>query len=226
MGRAVQAQARDAGFGVGAVFTSADSADPAELAQALAGHDAAIDFSVAGVVLRHVEACVRARVPLVEGTTGWYAQEPEARRLVEDGGGAMLVGANFSIGVQLFYRVVDRAAELFAGLPGYDAFVEEAHHAKKRDAPSGTALELTRVLRARLGHDVPVSSTRAGHIPGVHRVGFDSAADEVMLVHSARSRDGFAAGALAAARWLRGRSGTYTFGDVLDQILEGERGSR
>jgi len=222
MGRAVQAQARDAGCEIGAVFAS-DSADPAEITRRLAGHDAAIDFSVAGAVLRHVEACVRARVPLVEGTTGWHTQESQARRLVEDGGGAMLVGANFSIGVQLFYRVVDRAAELFAGLPGYEAFVEEAHHAKKRDAPSGTALELTRVLTRRLGRDVPVSSTRAGHIPGVHRVGFDSAADQVLLVHSARSRDGFAAGALAAARWLRGRSGTYTFGDVLDQILEAER---
>ncbi len=149
--------------------------------------------------------------------------EAEARRLVQEGGGALLFGPNFSIGVQLFYRVVDCAAQLFAGLGTYDAFIEEAHHARKRDAPSGTAIELGRLLTARLGHPVPVSSTRAGQIPGLHRVGFDSAADQVLLVHSARSRDGFAAGALAAARWLKGRSGVYTFGDVLDGILEEER---
>jgi len=222
MGRVVQERARAAGFQVGAVFGS-DEASPAELAKRLAGHDAAIDFSVAPAVLRNVTACVQARVPLVEGTTGWQAGEPEARRLVEQGGGALLVGANFSIGVQLFYRIVDRAAELFAGLGAYDAFLEEAHHAQKRDAPSGTALELARILASRLGHGVPVSSTRAGHIPGVHRVGFDSAADQILLIHTARSRDGFALGALTAARWLCGRSGTYTFADVLDAILAGER---
>jgi len=223
MGRVVQARARDAGHEVGAVLGSDARGTPAELARVLAGHDAAIDFSVAPVVLRHVTACVEARVPLVEGTTGWRDQEPEARRLVAEGGGALLIGANFSIGVQLFYRIVDRAAELFAGLKAYDAFIEEEHHAAKRDAPSGTALELNRLLGQRLGGEVAISSTRAGHIPGVHRVGFDSAADQVMLMHSARSRDGFAAGALAAARWLRGRSGVYAFADVFDQVLEGER---
>jgi 4-hydroxy-tetrahydrodipicolinate reductase len=141
------------------------------------------------------------------------------------GGGAMVYGANFSIGVHIFYRLVDRAGELFRGLAAYDAFIEEAHHAAKRDAPSGTALEAAALLARRLdGRKVPIASTRAGHIPGVHRVGFDSAADQVTVTHTARSRDGFAAGALAAARWIVGRRGVYAFGDVLDQILEAERG--
>jgi len=230
MGRAVVERARDAGHEVGAVVTSAAATSgPDELAQALRGHDAAIDFSVGSAVLTHVAACARAGVPLVEGTTGWQAQEAEARRLLEQagGGGAMVYGANFSIGVNLFYRLADRAGELYGGLPAYEAYIEEAHHAKKRDAPSGTALELRRLLARRLGCDVPVTSTRAGHIPGVHRVGFDSAADEVLLIHTARSRDGVAAGALAAARWLagagRGTRGVHTFGDVLDDILEMER---
>jgi 4-hydroxy-tetrahydrodipicolinate reductase len=223
MGRALEHRAGAAGFVVGSVFGSDESTDPSELATLLRGHDAAVDFSAAPAVLRHVAACVQARIPLVEGTTGWLADEHKARRLVEQGGAALLMSANFSIGVQLFYRIVDRAATLFAGLAGYDVFVEEAHHAKKRDAPSGTARELERLLAARLGHAVPVASTRAGHIPGVHRVGFDSAADQVLLIHSARSRDGFAEGALAAARWLCGRAGVYTFDDALDEILDAER---
>ena len=224
MGRIVIAQARAAGYEVGAVLSSADArAGPEGLAAALSGHDAAIDFTAADAVLAHVAACVRAGVPLVEGTTGWREQEAEARRLVEQGG-AMVYGANFSIGVNLFYRLVDRAGELFRGM-GYDAYIEEAHHAKKRDAPSGTALELRRLLVGRLGREVPVASTRAGHILGVHRVGLDSAADDVVVTHTARSRESFGAGALAAARWLAGsgRRGAYAFGDVLDQILEAER---
>jgi len=224
MGRVVIAQARAAGYEVGVVLSSADArAGPEGLAAALSGHDAAIDFTAADAVLAHVAACVRAGVPLVEGTTGWQEQEAEARRLVEQGG-AMVYGANFSIGVNLFYRLVDRAGELFRGV-GYDAYIEEAHHAKKRDAPSGTALELRRLLVGRLGREVPVASTRAGHILGVHRVGLDSAADDVVVTHTTRSRESFGAGALAAARWLAGsgKLGAYAFGDVLDQILEAER---
>ncbi len=224
MGRVVIAQARAAGYEVGVVLSSADArAGPEGLAAALSGHHAAIDFTAADAVLAHVAACVRAGVPLVEGTTGWQEQEAEARRLVEQGG-AMVYGANFSIGVNLFYRLVDRAGELFRGV-GYDAYIEEAHHAKKRDAPSGTALELRRLLVGRLGREVPVASTRAGHILGVHRVGLDSAADDVVVTHTTRSRESFGAGALAAARWLAGsgKRGAYAFGDVLDQILEAER---
>jgi 4-hydroxy-tetrahydrodipicolinate reductase len=224
MGSVVLARAREAGHTIGVVLNINDAGlAPDKLVAALRGHDAAIDFSAPDAVLSHVTACAGARVPLVEGTTGWQAQEAEARRLMERAGGAMVIGANFSIGVHVFYRLVDRAAELFRGVAAYDAFIEEAHHANKRDAPSGTALQLRTLLARRLGRDVPIASTRAGHIPGVHRVGFDSAADEVTLIHTARSRDGFAAGALAAARWIAGRRGVYAFADVLDEILEAER---
>jgi 4-hydroxy-tetrahydrodipicolinate reductase len=224
MGRVAVARAREAGHEIGVVLTSKDAGSgPGELAAALSGHDAAIDFSVTDAVLTHVAACAAAGVPLVEGTTGWQAREADARRVVDDAGGAMVYGPNFSIGVNLFYRVVESAAGLVRGLPAYDPFIEEAHHARKRDAPSGTALQLRKILARHLGREVPIASTRAGHIPGVHRVGFDSAADHITLVHTARSRDGFAAGALAAARWLPGRRGVFAFGDVLDQILETER---
>ena len=229
MGKVVIARAREAGHSVGVVLSGGDArSGPEALAAALAGHDAVIDFSVAPAVLEHVTVCARAGVPLVEGTTGWLTQEAEARKVVEQAGGAMVYGANFSIGVNLFYRLVDRAGELYRGLGGYEAYIEEAHHAKKRDAPSGTALELRRVLAQRLGREVPVASTRAGHIPGVHRVGFDSVADEIVLIHNARSRESFATGAIAAARWLvdRKAKGAFAFADVLDDVLEAERGGK
>src|SRR5439155_146059 len=140
-----------------------------------------------------------AGVPLVEGTTGWQGREADVRRVIDERGGAIVYGANFSIGVNLFYQIVARSAALFRGLPGYDPFIEEAHHAAKRDAPSGTALALKDILLRGLGRsDVPLTSTRAGHIPGTHRVGFDSLGDQILLTHTARSRETFAAGGLLA----------------------------
>ncbi|MDX6614714.1 MAG: 4-hydroxy-tetrahydrodipicolinate reductase [Blastocatellia bacterium] len=221
MGQMVADLAREAGDEVGAIITSENSADVSQLAQRLTGHQVAIDFSVAGAVVAHVEACVRAGVPLVEGTTGWQAHEADVRRLVSEHQGALVFGANFSIGVNVFYRIAAHAASLLANIEGYDPFIEEAHHKRKRDAPSGTALHLSELLaRAMKGREIPVSSTRAGSIPGTHRVGFDSAVDQITLTHMARSRRGFAAGALLAARWIAGRKGTYEFSEVIDEILK------
>jgi 4-hydroxy-tetrahydrodipicolinate reductase len=143
----------------------------------------------------------------------------EVRRLVTDHDGALIYGANFSVGVQVFYRIAARAAELFRGLESYDAFIEEAHHKRKRDAPSGTAVQLRNIVAEGLGRDIPVTSTRAGYIPGTHRLGFDSAADQITLTHTARSREGFAAGALVAAGWIVGRKGVYEFSEVFDEII-------
>ena len=223
MGTLVRKLAEDGGHEVGRVITSADATrEVGDLVGLLAGHDAAIDFSVAGAVLKNVEAAARAGVPLVEGTTGWNAQEQEARSIVAAHAGALVFGANFSVGVNLFYRIVARAAELFAAAD-YAPFIEEAHHARKRDAPSGTALKLRDVLlAAHVARDIPVASTRAGHIPGTHRVGFDSAADQITLTHTARTREGFAAGALLAAGWIAGRRGVYEFSEVVDQIVTGD----
>lgn len=227
MGRLVAARARDArdahdeGYEIALTFTSKDAARSAvELAEDLRGLDAAIDFSVAGAVRRNAEACARARVPLVVGTTGWHAQEEDVRRLVEEHNGALVYGANFSIGVNVFYRIIERAAEMLHRFDEYAPFVEEAHHSRKRDAPSGTALRLRETLVERMGRDVPVASTRAGHIPGTHRVGFDSAADQILLIHTARTREGFAAGALQAARWIVGRQGVFEFSEVIEEILK------
>jgi len=220
MGRLVETQAQAAGDQVGIKLTSHESEqDVDELAAMLRRHDVAVDFSVGPAVLKNIEACALAGVPLVEGTTGWKDQESRAKEIVTEHGGALVYGANFSIGVNVFYRIVANAAKLFGGLDQYEAFIEEQHHARKRDAPSGTALKLKSVLAESIKRDIPIASTRAGEIPGTHRVGFDSAADQITLTHVARSREGFAAGALLAARWIVGRKGVFEFSEVIDEVL-------
>ena len=217
MGQLVAAEARKAGDEVGVVITSKDS--DLILAEKLRGHDVAIDFSIGEAVLKNIEACARAKVPLVEGTTGWKQHEAQAKQIVNEHSGAMVYGANFSIGVNLFYRIAKQAAALFAAVEGYAPFIEEAHHNRKRDAPSGTALKLRDLMSEHLGPEIPTSSTRAGYIPGTHRVGFDSEADQVLLTHTARSRQGFASGALLAAHWIVGRTGVFEFGEVIEEII-------
>jgi len=221
MGRLVAAEARAAGHEVATSVTSKERGFRAdELAEKIRGHDVAIDFSVGDAVLRNIEACARAGVPLVEGTTGWKADQARAIQIVNEHSAALVYGANFSIGVNLFYRIAERAAALFASVEGYSPFIEEAHHMRKRDAPSGTALQLRDLVAQHLGPDIPTSSTRAGYIPGTHRVGFDSEADQILLVHEARSRKGFASGALLAARWIRGKTGVFQFSDVIEDIVD------
>jgi 4-hydroxy-tetrahydrodipicolinate reductase len=191
----------------------------AELADNLRSCDVAIDFSIGESVPKNAEASARAGVPLVVGTTGWQSQVDHVRSLVQQHDGALVYGANFSVGVQVFYRIAAQAAELFRDLDAYDPFIEEAHHKRKRDAPSGTAIHVHKIVSEKLGVDVPVSSTRSGYIPGTHRLGFDSAADQITLTHTARSREGFAAGALMAAQWIIGRRGVYEFSEVFDEIV-------
>jgi 4-hydroxy-tetrahydrodipicolinate reductase len=220
MGQLAESLAHAAGDEIGAILTSKDSTrSNDEMAALLRGHDVAIDFSAGAVVVAHVDACMRAAVPLVQGTTGWKDHEGDARRIVKEHDGAMVYGANFSIGVNVFYRIVTEASKLFADLDQYEAFIEEQHHSRKIDAPSGTALKLKSVMTERGKVPNSIASTRAGHIPGTHRVGFDSVADQITLTHLARSREGFAAGALLAARWIIGRNGVFEFSQVIDDML-------
>lgn len=192
---------------------------PRELAEKLRGVDAAIDFSTAGAVLRNTEACLLADIPLVEGTTGWNSEKEAVRNLVAKYNGAFVFGANFSIGVNIFYRIVSQASELFSKFPEYETFLEERHHSRKIDAPSGTALKLKDVVAQHIKMDLSVASTRAGSIPGTHLVGFDSIADTVELTHTARSREGFASGSILAARWIVGKKGFWEFTEVMDEVL-------
>lgn len=224
MGGLVEFTARDRGHDVVLKIGESEARlTGVELSKELSGADVVVDFSTAEAVCRNAEACTLAGVPLVEGTTGWNERLGEIEKIVRDGGGALVYGANFSIGVNLFYRVADFAAELFAKFPEYEAFIEEQHHSRKKDAPSGTALRLKEIVSKHIDDDFGVSATRAGNIPGTHRVGFDGAADQILLEHTARSREGFAAGAMLAAEWVVGRSGFYEFSALIDEILTQNR---
>lgn len=218
MGSLVASRAEADGHNVAVIVTEHHDHLPAEqLAETLKLAQVAIDFSAAEAVRRNVEACVLAGLPIVEGTTGWNDHLEEIENLVLDAGGSMVFGANFSIGVNLFYRIADFAAELFARFPEYESFIEEQHHSRKKDAPSGTALKIKEVV-SRHKEVGDITATRAGNIPGTHRVGFDGPADQILLEHLARSREGFAIGALMAAEWIIGKRGFYEFSDVLDEI--------
>jgi 4-hydroxy-tetrahydrodipicolinate reductase len=192
-----------------------------------------VDFTVAGAVVDNVRRAVAAGARYVVGTTGWDERREEVRRLVLEARGGLVHGANFSLGVNLFYRVVRQAASLLARFPEYDPYVLERHHRRKRDAPSGTALRLAGIVAAAGGprsepatglaaplgdHQFHVAALRAGAIVGDHTVGFDAGVDEILLEHRARSRRGFARGAVLAAEWIAGRTGFYAFDEVLDAL--------
>jgi len=214
MGKLIKTLAEQKGHEITYTADGPESGMPAaELAERLRGSDVAIDFSTAKAVRRNVEACNAAGVPLVEGTTGWNSELGEIEKLVINGGGAMVVGANFSIGVNLFYRIADFAAELFAKFPEYEVFIEEQHHSRKKDAPSGTALKIEEVVSKHVNVG-DIATTRAGNIPGTHRVGFDGPADQILLTHTARSREGFALGAIMAAEWVVGKKGVFEFTEI------------
>ena len=178
--------------------------------------DAAIDFSTADALLRNFGQYVERRLPAVIGTTGWGEHHDRLRAEAARVNLGIVTSANFSIGVNIFQLVVAEAARLVQGQEQYGAWIHEAHHAAKRDAPSGTALLLRdAMVGAGFGRPIDMSSTRAGAIPGIHTVGFDAASDTIELTHTARDRRGFASGALLAARWIQGRHGWYSMQDVL-----------
>jgi 4-hydroxy-tetrahydrodipicolinate reductase len=178
--------------------------------------DVAVDFSTADALRQNFSRYLDRKLPVVIGATGWAAHEAEFRQQAGRAGLGVVASANFSIGVNLFEILVAEAARLLQPHPQFGAWIHEAHHAAKRDAPSGTALMLLDAMtRASYTRPIDVSSTRAGSIPGIHTVGFDASSDTIELTHTARDRKGFAAGALVAARWLPGRSGWFTMADVL-----------
>lgn len=213
MGKMVEEAARRGGHEIACVIDPA-LGSTGELTEA----DVCIDFSEPGAVLENIGRAARARVAIAVGTTGWYDRLDEARRVVEESGIGLVYGSNFSIGVNLMFKIARYASELFSRFPIYDPFIEEIHHKFKKDAPSGTALSLKRIVEASGARDVPTASTRAGYVPGTHKIGFDSEADTLTITHAARSRAGFAEGALVAARWIQGRTGFYEFIDVIDEL--------
>ena len=221
MGRVVEELAAAKGMEVACRFTRerplrADSATR----EALADVTALVDFSVPEAVAETVRAAAELSIPLVIGTTGWQDRLGEVREVVEASGIGAVRAANFSVGVNVFYRLVEQAAKLLSSIDGYDPFIHDWHHRFKLDSPSGTALEIRRLMARHYGdREVPITCQRSGYVPSVHWVGFDSAADTIHIEHRARNRQGLAEGALLAARWIAGRSGFHDFREVMDDLL-------
>ena len=212
MGKLVESLCPEYGIEVAGTVDIAEAAAP----EIWPAADVAIDFSMAEAVPANVRRLAERGVHVVIGTTGWAAHEAEVRRAVEDNGIGAVAAPNFALGVNLFVALAERAAELFGSQEAFGAWIHEAHHAAKRDAPSGTALLLDAALRGRgYNRAIDVSSTRAGFIPGTHTIGFDAPGETITLTHTARDRSGFARGALEAARWVHGRKGWFTMRDVL-----------
>jgi 4-hydroxy-tetrahydrodipicolinate reductase len=217
MGRAVAGCAASRGHTVLTVVEAEDNVGGAGLTPArLAGVDVAVEFTRPASVAANLERLIEAGVPVVTGTTGWAEQMEDVRRLVTERKGAVLVASNFSIGAQVFFRAARELARLMRGRPEFDGFIVEAHHRAKLDAPSGTALSLQAAARgADPERAYAVTSIRAGAIPGTHTLAFDAPLETIRLEHEARDRSVFADGAVAAAEWLAGRTGFYTFEDML-----------
>lgn len=185
-------------------------------AENFAGVDAAIDFSVPEAAVTNIEKIAALGVNIVVGTTGWLAKTDHVKEVVAQNGTGLVWSPNYSVGVNAFFRIVREAAKLLSGAPEYEAWAWEIHHSAKKDAPSGTLLKLVEEMKsAGFAKNIDVSSNRAGTIAGTHEIGFDSAADTITLRHTARSREGFALGAVKAAEWIAGQKGFHEFGDIL-----------
>jgi 4-hydroxy-tetrahydrodipicolinate reductase len=214
MGRLVEQFAPEYGFEVALKLDEFNNANfEGVTAENFRGIDVAIDFSIPSAVAPNVEAIAALGVNMAIGTTGWQEHMDRVRAAVERHGIGLVWSPNFSIGVNAFFRLVAEAAKLLANEPEYGAWAWEIHHSTKKDAPSGTLLKLVEVMKSS-GYTRPidVSSNRAGKHPGTHEIGFDSSADTITLRHTARSREGFARGALKAAQWIVGKKGFHEFG--------------
>lgn len=183
------------------------------------GIDAAVEFSTPAAAPENLIRLAGLGVPVATGTTGWHAERERVRAAVERAGTGLVHAANFSVGVNVFFRVVAEAARLLARQPDYGAWAWEIHHAAKKDAPSGTLLALVEQMkRSGFARPVDAGSNRAGMHPGTHEIGFDSSADTITLRHTARSREGFARGALRAARWVAGKKGFFDFQEIVNDL--------
>ena len=235
MGREVERLAHVAGHEIVASLDSQTNPGGDALRDAIADADVVVDFTRPEAALRNIEDIARAGRPMVVGTTGWYDEIDKVREIVRAQGTGLVWAANFSIGAQALLRLVEHAAKFLDRFEEYDPYVVEHHHRGKRDAPSGTGLSLAERIIASMSRkdqslagnpdgripprSVHVASVRAGEAFGQHTVGFDAAAESIELTHTARSREGFARGALYAAEWIRQRTGVFEFSELFEQVL-------
>jgi 4-hydroxy-tetrahydrodipicolinate reductase len=220
MGKLIERLAPEYGFEVGAKFSGRENPHAQALShETLRGIDVAVEFTTPEAAPQNIRRLAVLGINTVVGTTGWLEQLPALRAALADGKTGLVWAANFSVGVNLFLQTVARAAALFAKHPEYEAWAWEIHHSAKKDAPSGTLKKLSEEIRdAGYTRPLSVSSSRAGAIPGTHEIGFDSVDDTITLRHTARSREGFARGALQAARWIAGKKGFFEFKEILGEL--------
>jgi 4-hydroxy-tetrahydrodipicolinate reductase len=217
MGRMIEAAAAARGIEVGLKLDEFNNAQYEGITAAnFRGIDVAIDFSIPSAAVQNIVRIASLGVNLVVGTTGWQDQMEHVKNVVAGRGIGMVWSPNYSVGVNAFFRIVAESARLLETEVSYESWAWEIHHSAKKDAPSGTLLKVVEEMKkAGYTRNVDVASNRAGAIAGTHEVGFDSPADTITLRHTARSREGFALGAVKAAEWIKGKQGFYEFGDIL-----------
>jgi 4-hydroxy-tetrahydrodipicolinate reductase len=220
MGRSVERLAPEHGCEVAGIFRSMENSNGAALTpESLSGVDIAIEFTAPLAAPKNIRCLIESGIPVVTGTTGWFKELPEIREFAISKNGSLVCGPNFSVGLHHFRAIVSEAARRFAREEDYGAWGWEIHHAAKKDSPSGTLLALAEdISRSGYSRPVSLSANRAGSVPGTHEIGFDSAEDTITLCHTARSRDGFARGALRAARWLAGKKGFFEFREIVEEL--------
>ena len=211
-GALVAEVARERGHRVAALGSNENSGSRALTRKFLSDFDVVIDFTTPQAVMANIEACAKAGARIVVGTTGWYGEMARVKKLVEESGAGLVFGGNFSVGVNLFFDIVRCASAATAH--GYEGRILERHHIQKKDAPSGTAAVMRNVVKDASGVELLIDSEREGEVVGYHELVLDSPADTITLTHNAKSRRGFAEGAVRAAEWLAGRKGFYDFKDV------------
>lgn len=220
MGRLIEQLAPEYGFEVRAKFDARSNPRGQALShEALRGIDVAVEFTTPDAAPENIRRLAAVGVNSIVGTTGWFDDLPVVREAVAASGAGLVWAPNFSVGVNLFLQAVAHTTALFARHADYEAWGWEIHHSAKKDAPSGTLKKLAEEMRAN-GYNRPVSvgSNRAGAHPGTHEIGFDSSADTITLRHTARNREGFARGALRAARWVVGKKGLFEFHEILGEL--------
>lgn len=231
MGKEISRIAAERGFTITRIF---DESSPLD-ASSPTDFDVAIDFSTPNAVLSNIQAICALRKNVVIGTTGWLEHLPAIKQLVEKHSIGVVYGSNFSIGMQMFFRIVRQAARLVNSAPEYDIFMQEIHHKRKLDSPSGTALSLGDIVLKEVDwkssiytetshgkispDDFHISSVRGGEVTGTHSIMIDSSADTIELTHRAKNRSGFASGALVAAEWIWKRQGVYDFTEQFENIV-------
>ena len=217
MGRIIEQLAPEYGFTVTLKLDEFNNPGGAGMTEEnFRGVDVAVEFSVPSVVVENIERLAGLGVNVVVGTTGWMEHLDRVKEVVASSGIGLVWSPNYSVGMNVFFRLVSEAARLLASEAEYGAWLWEIHHSTKKDAPSGTALKLAEEMkRAGYRRPVDINANRAGAHPGTHEIGFDSAADTITLRHAVRSREGFARGALKAAHWVARKKGFFEFSQVL-----------